>query len=218
MRSFNLPIRLFTVFLALTLCACSASQPKPPPQPSSLRVVTLNTNITMAESPEFEPSGGAITAGLNAMGAKLGNARLEELKEMIKRGGIDLRQLVLDSVRSELGKSDSPIKIVEENGEADVRLNIEAYGMHKGLEWIVVPSIDLRASLVRADNATIWENHEYVDQRHQFSSGVKTNTYSEYQQNPVQLKADFTTNIAWVVHKLIEDLKEDHANGEIGAE
>lgn len=214
----TLSIRLSAVFLTLALCACSASLPKPPPQPSSLRVVTLNTNVTIAKSPEFEPSGGAITAGLNAMGAKLGNARIEELKEMIGQGNIDIRQLVLESVRNELEKPDAPIKIVEQNGEADLRLNIEAYGMHKGLEWIVVPSIDLRATLVRADNATIWEDHEYVDQRHEFSSGVKTNTYSGYQQSPSQLKADFAANIAWVVHKLIEELKEDHANGDIGVE
>ena len=212
--SFSSRISVFS--LTLFLCACTTSQPEPPPQPSSLHTITLSANVAMPESPEFEPSGGAITTVLNAMGAKSGNTRIEQLKTLIARGDIDIRQMILSSIRKELEKPGMPIKLVERGGEADLQLSVEAYGMHKGFEWAVVPSIDIQANLVDTNGTIIWDSHEYVDQRHEFRSAVRSNTFSAYQDDPEQLKADYTANIAWVVHNLIDGLKEDHASGDIG--
>jgi len=209
-------VTLAALSLGITGCSSHAKQPEPPPQPSAIRTITLNPNVIIVEKPEFKPDGGAITGALNAMGAKLGNPRVVAIQDIIRRGNVDVRQIVLDSMRNELQKSEVPVKIVERDGEADLQLSVEAYGMHRGLEMIVVPSIDLRASLVRTDGVPIWDAKEYVDQRHEFRDGVHTNTFDMYEREPDLFKVDFAANVARVAKELVEDLKEDHANGDIG--
>lgn len=215
-HSLLVAVTFVALSLGITGCSSHAKQPEPPPQSSAIRIITLNPNVIIAEKPEFKPDGGAITDALNAMGAKLGNPRVVAIQDIIRRGNIDVRQIVLDSMRNELQKSDVPVKIVERDGEADLQLNIEAYGMHRGLETFVVPSIDLRASLVRTDGVRIWDAQEYVDQRHEFRDGVHTSTFDIYEREPERFKADFAANVARVTRELVQDLKEDHASGDIG--
>lgn len=199
--------------LFVALYGCSSNKPKP--TPSTLRTISINSNVGISEKPEFKEGGEGITWLLKQTGLKLED-RADTLKSLMIKQQIDLGQLVSKSFKEQLSESKSPIQIVDSNSEADLQFNIQAYGLKFALEGRKIPTITLQIVLTNKSGATIWDNSESVDNIDEFRDGISTHYWLDYQEIPPLLEQDFKAVINLAIKRQIEELKKDYFSGEIG--
>lgn len=213
-------LAIFVLFTLLSGCHSNAKkpeEPEQPPQPSTLRTISINSNVVITTDPTYSsPSGQTATflagplAGL-AMRAATSNA--DALKILAESKDVDLRDLAVSNFREQLVRAGSPFTLVEKDAEAELQIEIEEYGLIVSGASAMQPIISINAKLVKPDGREIWSDSE--SHSHPFMSGVSTQTWQNYVATPSLLKTSFNEIIKATTTEIVDSLFDDHRNGEI---
>lgn len=191
---------LTIIYASLANIAVAADAPK---KPSTLRTISINSNIWITIAPSFEPYKGDAPAGVT-----------DTLKNLAESNDINLRNIVLKAFRTRLEQSDVPTTLVTANAEADLQIHIEDYGLTARNKTLMQPTITIEARLIKANGHVIWNAGENLSDSE--IEGISAQTWQDYIAKPAALKTGYEEIANAAVKSIVSNLIESHKTGEIG--
>lgn len=171
-------------------------------KPSSLQKISIVPNVWITITPNIEPYKGDAR-----------QSDIDKLKSVAESSDVDLRSIVLKAFRSRLEKN-VPVSVVSTNGEADLQIHIEDYGLTARNKTLMQPTITIEARLIKSSGHVIWSGGENISDSE--FEGISARTWQEYTTNPALLKTGYEEVANSAANTIVNKFVESHKAGEIG--
>lgn len=171
-------------------------------KPSTLQKISIVPNVWITITPNIEPYKGDAR-----------QSDIDKLKSVAESSDVDLRSIVLKAFRSRLEKN-VPVSVVSANGEADLQIHIEDYGLTARNKTLMQPTITIEARLIKSSGHVIWSGGENISDSE--FEGISARTWQEYTANPALLKTGYEEVANSAANTIVNKLVESHKTGEIG--
>jgi hypothetical protein len=144
---------------------------------------------------------GAVATGFEHASAE------SALAAAMRRGQIDVGQIVREQFAAELGKAGIFPSIVPEGGDAQVELEVQMFGF--GATWAfsteLRPALGVKATLVRKDGSVVWQRYENITS---LNGETPKHWIEEYLETPDLIHQGFESVAKLVAAALVDHIRK----------
>ena len=205
------------ILLSLTLLTgCASSVPLTKPVRESIRSVSINKQVKVADTMSYVGPEAGLGALFGLIGygvaAALARGPKAQLTAAMQAGQIDLAQIVREQFETELVGAGIFPAIVSEPGDGEIKLEVRSFGFAQSFASPddpldrLKPVLLVEGSLSRTDGTILSKKDEGVGNRTKQSPG---HTLEEYVQNPQLMREAFTVAAKIVAGGLVRNLRGD---------
>ena len=152
------------------LVGCASQFANDRPAIAALKSVSVAKTVNAPEKLYyFGPAQSKAGLAFGNLGAATARASAEEVENqlgsLMKARGSEITTIVRDTCVEEIRASGIPATLVDESGDAELRLQVEYYGLapKSRLSSELVPTLRIRGELVDRSGSVIWEQLQHAD-------------------------------------------------------